>query len=116
MHLKPNEFDMHTQSTFPAKACQTLLVCIEQTHLLICISLEKVCRICEIAARTDMVLVCMQEQFNRQLVLAQPEVLKRSLDAPTSKTLSASLSAVLSASSASPKQQQNDAELPHDIV
>jgi len=57
-----------------------------------------------------MVLMCMQEQFNRQIVLAQPELLKRSLDGPTSKTLSAS--------SARPKQQQNDvsAELPNDIV
>ncbi len=77
-------------------------------------SFEQLCTNFEIEARTDMVLVCMQERFNRQIVLAQPEVLKRSLDGPTSKTLSASLSA----SSASPKQQQNDvsAELPHDIV
>jgi len=92
--------------------CQTLLFCIEQTHLLIYISLEQLCTNFGIAACTDM--MCLQERFNRQIVLAQPQLLKRSLDGPTSKTLSASLSA----SSASPKHQHNDvpAELPNDIV
>jgi len=101
--------------------CQTLLFCIEQTHLLIYISPEQLCTNLGIAACTDMVLMsctsmCLQEQFNRQIVLAQPELLKRSLDGPTSKTLSASLSA--SSGSVSPKQQQNNvsAELPNDIV
>ena len=102
-----------------SQACQILLFCIEQTHLSVYISAQQLCTNFGIAACANKVLksctsMCLQEQFNRQTVLAQPELLKHSLDGPTSKTLSTSLSA----SSTSPKQQQNDAsaELPNDIV
>lgn len=79
--------------------------------MFIYISVEQLSTNFKKAAHTDMVFMCMQEQFNRQIVLAQPDLLKRSLDGPTSTNLAAS--------SAGPKQQQDavvPAELPAGFV
>ena len=99
---------MHTQSSFLVEAFQDLLLCIEPRHTPL--STTFLSGHAKLAVHTDIVLMCMQEHFNSQIALVQPESSKRSLHGYSARM-------GMSAQSAAPQQQHTAgalAELPDD--